>query len=142
MNLKAVIGLLLVLGLIVGGVGGAWVWKKWTASEERGVSLTLNTAPSFEQRPEIEKKYNLLLDEESFLQTIVKEMSLISFYGVQTESQAVELLKKRSRVLLKKDGVTIWVVHRAERRERELNDRLGRMLGDQLVKQAFPRPPE
>jgi len=141
MNLKAIIGLLLVLGLIVGGAGGAWAWKKWTVSEERGVSIALKVAPSPEQRSESEEKYNLLMDEESILQPIVKDLSLISFYGVQTESQAIALLKKRSRVLFK-DELTIWVVHRAERRERELNDRLGRMLGDVFVSHAFPRPPE
>jgi hypothetical protein len=141
MNLKAIIGLLLVLGLIVGGAGGAWGWKKWTASEERGVSLALTVALSPEQESENEEKYNLLMDDESILQPIVKEMSLISFYGVQTESQAIELLRKRSRVLFK-DESTIWVVHRAERRERELNDRLGRMLGDVFVLHAFPSKAE
>ena len=119
----------------------AWAWKKWTASEERGVSLALTVALSPEQESENEEKYNLLMDEESILQPIVKELSLISFYGVQTEAQAIELLKKRSRVLYH-DDVTIWVVHRAERRERELNDRLGRMLGDVFVSNVFPRPSE
>jgi len=141
MNWKAIVGWLLVLGLIVGGAGGSWAWKKWTASEERGVSLTLKVAPSPEQRDEMESQYNLLMDEESILQLIVKEMSLMSFYGVQTESQALELLRERNRVLFK-DEVTIWIVHRAERREREFNDRLGRMLGDQFMKNAFSPQPE
>lgn len=139
MNLKAIISTIAVLGLIVGGGAGWWAWGKWTASEERGVSLTLHKTPPVEQRPEIEEAYNRLLDNENFLQPIVKEMALMSFYGVESEKEAVELLRERSKVFFKTED-TIWIVHRAQRRERPENDRLGRMLGDEFVKNVFEQP--
>lgn len=112
-----------------------------TAWEERGVSLQLKTAPSVEHRAETTVAYNALLDEGNFLRTIVQDLGLVAFYGAPSEEAAIELLKERSKVLFK-DERTIWILHRAQRHERDFNDRLGRALGDAFVAAAFPGPPE
>lgn len=141
MNLKAIIAAVAALALLVGGGVAWWAWGKWTASEERGVSLQLKMTPPVEQRAEIEEAYNRLLDDEDFLQPIVKELALTNFYSVQSEKEAIDLLRERSKVFFKTEN-TIWIVHRAQRRERPENDRLGRMLGDQFVKKAFQQGEE
>ena len=139
MNWKGIIGSLVVVGLLVGCGVGWWAWGKWTSVESRGVSLQLKVAPDPEKRDELLDLYNGLLDDADVLQPIVQELALMGFYGVQSERDAIAMLRDRSKIEFSpNDERTLWILHRAQRREREDSDRIGRMLGDEFVKYAFP----
>lgn len=137
---KGIILSLLVLVLLVGGIGAWYVGSRLTRMEQRGVALTLKVTPTPEERKRLEKGFNEILDREELLTPIIKDFGLVEFYGVAGEDEAVAEMQERSEVYFK-DELTLWIVHKARRYQREKNDSIGKRLGQDFVKQAFPGAP-
>lgn len=133
-GMKAFIAFVILLFLAIGVGGGFWAWGKWTKMEDWGLALDLGQPVEESEREMMEKRYNLVLDDNAMLEKTVTEHNLQDYYGVSSKEEAVAKLKEDTFVSIKKERV-LHVLFRGERRTRDKREAAVRTLSVDFLKQ-------
>jgi hypothetical protein len=93
------LGLVAGFLLVVGAGAGLWVFRQ-NRPDQQWVPMPLNPRSTPEEREELAKTVQLLLQEESILRKIVRSSSLQEKWDTSSEDAALEMLKTRMFVRL------------------------------------------
>lgn len=93
------LGLVAGLLLVVGAGAGLWIMRQ-NRPDQQWVPMPLNPQSSIEDREALVKSVQLMLQEDSFLLQVVKDLSLQQKWDVASPEAAQELLRTRMFVRL------------------------------------------
>ncbi|MGC6426619.1 MAG: hypothetical protein ACON5H_06435 [Akkermansiaceae bacterium] len=112
-----------VVFLLIGATGAGIFFKKMNVDIERHVPFQLGEIPA-DARPKFVEQWAAISAREDVLLTVVQKNNLVAQFGVADEKAAVAELRKRTRVVLKDDGLTMQTFAAGKRKELDLLNRL------------------